>query len=193
MVNKSNRDDPLNLYVAIVKSHERFMPSNAERKKNYSNIKISHHQDKDLSDTSSSTKWMGPLADFHFVISITDCESEEEKGSLSTTIHILYSITVLKLEDGENHTVRKRFKEVYDFYTELQTTGDIKDPPSIEFPSRYTNTWFSSDKNDPNSTFNKKRKADLQTFLKSMFTRNSHLWHHSKTIQFLELHLFKDY
>ena len=98
------------------------------------------------------------------------------------TTFIEYSILIVRNSDGQSKLVKKRFKDLLQYYQQLINNEIITNHDGISFPERST---FAPA--DPNTPFIKKRMIDLQVFFQKLFNQNPQLYFLPATIEFFEI------
>ena len=143
------------------------------------NIPSSSYSSSYLPSSLSSTF---TKEDFPFSLAITSADTNAINSSIFTSTFIEYSVLIVRNSDGESKIVKKRYKDLLNYYQQLVSNEIITNHDDIIFPER--NSFAPA---DPNTPFIKKRMLDLQIFFQKLFNQNPQLYLLPLTIEFFEI------
>ena len=76
--------------------------------------------------------------DYPFSLAITSADTNAVNSSMFTTSFIEYSILIVRNSDGESKIVKKRYKDLLNYYQQLVSNEIITNHDDITFPERNT-------------------------------------------------------
>ena len=138
---------------------------------------------------SSSSRGDTTASGSPYSFCIADVEKREADSLLSSP-HIEYCIFIVRTRDNESRLVRRRYKELHGYYSEMSAHGQVVNSEGLVFPAGGSQLLSSFDnKKDPSGRYVQQRRAELETFFSRLFALNPYLLSHPYTCEFFELNL----